>query len=70
MLAAGLASELAEFCSGQLAVFKIPKRFELVASFPLVGINKDVGVNTLQELIAQAKKDPVKKPAPAPAKKK
>jgi acyl-CoA synthetase (AMP-forming)/AMP-acid ligase II len=31
---------LADFCRGQLATFKIPKHWELVEHFPLVGINK------------------------------
>jgi fatty-acyl-CoA synthase len=34
------AEDLAAFCRGRLAVFKIPHQFELVDSFPLVGINK------------------------------
>lgn len=32
--------ELRSFCRGQLATFKIPKHWEMVDSFPLVGINK------------------------------
>ena len=34
------AAELSTYCEGELAVFKIPKHFELVQSFPLVGPNK------------------------------
>jgi acyl-CoA synthetase (AMP-forming)/AMP-acid ligase II len=34
------AAELDEYCRGQLATFKIPKHWELVERFPLVGINK------------------------------
>lgn len=32
--------ELEAFCRGRLATFKIPRRYELVDSFPQVGINK------------------------------
>jgi fatty-acyl-CoA synthase len=34
------AEELSSFCQGQLAVFKVPKYYEFVDEFPLVGINK------------------------------
>jgi acyl-CoA synthetase (AMP-forming)/AMP-acid ligase II len=34
------AADLRSFCDGQLAVFKVPKHYELVDEFPLVGINK------------------------------
>jgi fatty-acyl-CoA synthase len=34
------AADLRAFCDGRLAVFKVPKHYEFVTDFPLVGISK------------------------------
>jgi acyl-CoA synthetase (AMP-forming)/AMP-acid ligase II len=50
--AALTAAELVEFCSGELAAFKIPKYVEFVTNYPLVGINK-ISKTALKERAAK-----------------